>query len=153
VGFAHDNPFFPRTHKVRCPKTKASIGATTAKQVPMASVALSNTSGQSITSQQQQLSNQFSPVLKDLAQSLDKAHTTVSDMTAASFQNTRQALDQTSVRLQTTAKSMEDSSQNLTRYQSSIKALVARINEAKEFLPMDDSHEKVEGPGASQGSD
>ncbi|KAF9364286.1 hypothetical protein BGX34_001993 [Mortierella sp. NVP85] len=87
--------------------------------------------------------HQTSPVLKDLAQSLDKAHGALSDIATAPFLGTQQALDQTNLLLQSTAKNLSDSTQNLVKFQTNLQALVNRIKDAREFLPADDSESNL----------
>jgi hypothetical protein len=91
----------------------------------------------------QQDNHQPSPVRKDLAQSLDKAHGALSDIATAPFQGTQQGLDQTNLHLQSTAKYLSDSTQNLVKFQTNLQALVNRIKDAQEFLPVYDAESNL----------
>lgn len=83
--------------------------------------------------EQRQLHQQIS-----LPETLDRAHEALSTiLTATPFSTTDEALDQTSAHLDSTARYLKESSDNVVRSQNQLATLVSRIQYVKEFLPED----------------
>lgn len=132
------------------PKHNSRFGApqhsTRQKQRPRSPPVIQMATSQQQHHQQHQQQQQPSPspVLKELALSLDKAHNALSDITAVPFSGTQQALDQTNAHLQATTRYLADSTQNLTRFQANLLTLRTRIKDAREFLPVDPSYRDLD---------
>ncbi|KAF9087518.1 hypothetical protein BGX29_005262 [Mortierella sp. GBA35] len=71
----------------------------------------------------------------ELAETLGRAHETLSALTATPFSATDEALEQTSTHLHSTARYLTDSNENLIQAQTQLATLVSRIQYVKEFLP------------------
>ncbi|KAI7820844.1 hypothetical protein BC939DRAFT_457084 [Gamsiella multidivaricata] len=80
--------------------------------------------------------------LKNLTQTLDKAHRSLSNVATKPFLNTQQALDQTANNLIATARNLSDATQNLVRAQVNLEALICGIKHAQDFFPNDNDTDR-----------